>query len=320
MSSPKKLDVYAIGELNADLVLAGLNAVPPLGQEYLCQTSALLLGSSTAICACVLASLGLKTGFVGALGRDAFGAVCQDTLERYGVDMTYVRRDAALRTGLTVCLSVGGDRAMVTHLGDTINCLTAADIPAAVSETARHVHLGSFFLNQKLVAGLPVRLKKLRAKGLTVSLDAGFQETADWDGGLFRVLPFVDLFFPNQLEVCCIGGARDVLLAARRVHAKMQGGTLVVKLGADGALVLGKDGSVLRREAYPAAVVDTTGAGDSFNAGFLYAWLDGKPLADCLCYGNAAGAVSVGRMGGTSRCPAPDEVARCVRLGRADAV
>jgi sugar/nucleoside kinase (ribokinase family) len=316
MGAARKLDVYAIGELNADLVLTGLNAIPPPGREYLCQDSALLLGSSTAICACVMSSLGLKTGFVGALGLDAFGDVCHAALGRYGVDTAHVRRDAALRTGLTVCLSVGGDRAMVTHLGDTIDCVAAEDIPSAVPEEARHVHIGSFFLNRKLAAGLPAWLKLAKAKGMTVSLDAGFQETQDWDGGLSEVLPLVDVFFPNQEEARGIGRSNDTLEAAHRVRAMMRGGALVVKLSADGVLAITGDGE-RRRGAYPAAVVDTTGAGDSFNAGFLYAWLAGRPLDDCLCYGNAAGAVSVGRMGGTSRCPTLGEVERCIRLGRA---
>ncbi|MDR1440220.1 MAG: carbohydrate kinase family protein [Clostridiales bacterium] len=315
----KRLDVCAIGELNADLVMAGLNAIPQLGQEYLCRESALLLGGSTANCACAMASLGLKTGFVGALGEDAFGLACFATLERYGVDTAYIRRGAALRTGLTVCLSVGGDRAMATYLGDSIDSVAAEDIPDSVLDEARHVHIGSFFLSRKLAPGLPAWLRRAKAKGLTVSLDAGFQEEQDWDGGLSDVLPHVDLFFPNMEEARGIGGTGDIEEAAGRVHSMMGGGTLIVKLGADGALAVAEGGERLRQNAYGASVVDTTGAGDSFNAGFLYAWLGGRPLAECLCFGNAAGAISVGRMGGTSGCPTLGEVERCIRLGRAEA-
>lgn len=317
MSTTKKLDVYAVGELNVDLIMAGLSQAPVVGREILCQNTATLLGSSTAICACVMSSLGLKTGFVGHLGCDAWGDVADQTLRRHGIDTTYVLRRPEARTGLTVCMSVGNDRAMVTYMGDTIDCLTIQDLPASIPFESRHIHIGSFFLNEKLTVGLPAYLKTLKEAGLTISLDAGWQETQQWDNGLADVLPFVDVFFPNHEEVCGIAGTSDVQAAAEKVHAMMRGGVLVVKCGPKGALVRGS-AEVLSREPYDAPVVDTTGAGDSFNAGFLYAWLDGKSLSDCLDYGNASGSVSVGRMGGTADCPTLEDVQRCIRNGRVD--
>ncbi len=313
----KRLDVYAVGELNVDVVMAGLASAPVVGREILCRDTATLLGSSTAICACVMASLGLRTGFVGKLGGDTWGDVAYNTLQRYGVDTGHVQRLEKAKTGMTVCLSVGKDRAMVTHLGDTIDCLTTGELPDALLSDARHLHIGSFFLNEKLAAGLPDYLKKVKEAGLTVSLDAGWQESQQWDNGLADVLPFVDVFFPNHEEVCGIGGVSDVFEAADRVYAMMKGGLLVVKRGPQGGLLVNEAGRTVR-ETYEAPVVDTTGAGDSFNAGFLYAWLHGMPLSDCLDYGNACGSVSVGRMGGTADCPTLADVEACIRLGRVE--
>lgn len=305
----------AIGELNADLILQGLATVPVLGREILCENSDLQLGSSTAICACVMASLGLDTGFVGHLGTDTWGSVCETYLNRYGVDTSHVLRDESLRTGLTVSLSCGHDRALVTHQGDTIDCLTADKLPAQPWDEFRHIHIGAFFLQTKLAAGLPAFLTEAKSHGMTLSLDAGWQESQDWDNGLSKVLPYIDVFFPNESEACGIGGSDDVRQAARRVHAMMEDGTIVVKRGSQGALAVCGD-EIIEQGAYETTVIDTTGAGDSFNAGFLYAYLHNKGLAECLNYGNAAGAVSVTRMGGTSQCPTLPEVEQCIRLGR----
>jgi len=315
MNAMMKKDVLAIGELNVDLILQGLSTVPVLGREILCENSDLQLGSSTAICACVMASLGLDTGFVGHLGMDTWGDVCETYLNRYGVDMSHVLRKEDLQTGLTVSLSCGHDRALVTHLGDTIDCLTADKLPARPWEEARHIHIGAFFLQTKLAAGLPAFVAAAKAHGMTLSLDAGWQESQDWDNGLSKVLPYIDVFFPNESEVCGIGGSDDVRQAARRVRAMMEDGMLVVKRGPQGALAVCGD-EIVEQSAYETIVIDTSGAGDSFNAGFLYAYLHKKDLIECLNYGNAAGAVSVTRIGGTSQCPTLPEVEQCIRHGR----
>ncbi|QOX65127.1 carbohydrate kinase family protein [Anoxybacterium hadale] len=309
-----KKDVLAIGELNADLILQGLATVPLLGREILCKNSDLQLGSSTAICACVMASLGLKTGFVGHLGTDTWGKVCETYLHRYGVDTAHVLQEESLQTGLTVSLSCGHDRALVTHQGDTIDCLTADKLPPQPWLEARHIHIGAFFLQTKLAAGLPAFLEKAKAHGMTLSLDAGWQESQTWDNGLSQVLPYIDVFFPNESETCGIGGSDDVRQAALRVHSMMKNGTLVVKRGPQGALAIRGD-ETIEQGAYKTKVIDTTGAGDSFNAGFLYAYLNNMDLARCLNYGNAAGAVSVTKMGGTSQCPTLHEVENCIRHG-----
>lgn len=308
-STVKKMlpyDVLAIGEINADLVMEGLASVPETGKELMCRGSKLMLGSSTAICACVMASLGLRTGFLGKLGTDPFGVVCENYMRRYGIDMKYVIKDDSIRTGLTVSLSCGSDRALVTDCADTVDCLREEDLPEKPWEEARHIHIGSYFLQPRFAALLPPFLKKVKAHGMTVSLDAGWQEEQNWDNGLKDTLPYVDIFFPNESEVCGIGRSSNVEEAAERVHAMMNGGLLVVKCGADGAMAVTKD-SVLRCPGFSSEVVDTTGAGDSFNAGFLYAWLNGKELETCLRYGNAVGAESVRHSGGTEHCPTLEE-------------
>ena len=309
-----KNDVLAIGELNADLILQGLSSPPILGRELMCQSSSLQLGSSTAICACVMSSLGLNVSFVGQLGADTWGDVCAAYLRQYGVDLSYIARSKHWQTGLTVSLSCKHDRALVTYPGDTIDCLTVDKLPVQPWEIARHIHIGSFFLQPKLAEGLPPFLSAAKSHGMTISLDAGWQESQDWDGGLSKVLPYIDLFFPNESETCGIGGSDNVYQAAQNVYAMMNHGILVVKCGAQGSFAV-YNGTTSHFNAYKTTVVDTTGAGDSFNAGFIYAYLNGMDLSECLQYGNASGAVSTTQVGGTSRCPTLSEVKQCIRQG-----
>lgn len=309
-----KKDVYAIGELNADLILQGLKDLPVLGQEILCENADLQLGSSTAICACAMASLGLETGFVGRLGTDTWGNVCLEYLNLYRVDTTYVSIEKELKTGLTVSLSCLRDRALVTYPGDTIDCLAVDGLPECLWEKARHIHIGSYFLQTNLTSGLPDFLKEAKYNGMTISLDAGWQESQSWDNGILKVLPYIDVFLPNESEACGIGGSDNVAEAASHILSLMDRGTLVVKQGAKGAAAYHGDKTFFH-PAYRSAVLDTTGAGDSFNAGFIYAYLNGKDTNECLKYGNAAGAVSTTRLGGTSQCPTLSEVEQCIRHG-----
>jgi sugar/nucleoside kinase (ribokinase family) len=125
-----------------------------------------------------------------------------------------------------------------------------------------------------------------------------------WDGGVDRMLATSDIFFPNAAEARAIARIDDVeeaalALAARGAIGRQDGGPIVaVKLGAAGALACRADGPIVRVPAFPAEPVDTTGAGDSFDAGFLRAWLDGRDLEECLALGAVCGALSTRQVGG----------------------
>ena len=198
---------------------------------------------------------------------------------------------------------------MVTYFGDTIDSLEACEVPLEKIR-ARHIHVGSFFLQTHLQPGLTELFRQARALGMTTSLDAGWDEHGRWKRALGDVLSQTDYFFPNEREAACIAGTEDMEDAARRIAA--MGCTTVVKMGARGSIACDRQGKLHRAKAFRVQPVDTTGAGDSFNAGFLVAALAGKTLEECLEYGNAVGAVSVCYEGGTSHCPRPDEVERLI--------
>ena len=285
--------ILVAGEINADLVLSGVSPFPALGREVLVSESELVLGSASAICASGLARLGNRVVFSGKVGDDLFGRFCLDEMSRSGIGLDPVIIDEGTTTGITVSISSGRDRALVTCLG-AIAAFAAEDVSDAAFDGASHLHVAGFFLQTRLRAGLPELFRRARRRGLTTSLDCGHDPAGEWRGGLEEALEETDLFFPNQEEIRAISGREDLEDALRSFGATR----VVAKLGPAGAAVL-DGGSMVRVEAPDVDVVDTTGAGDSFDAGFLHAWLRGRPLEECLRYGVTAGSLSTRALGGT---------------------
>lgn len=301
MSSPR---ILVVGEINADLVLQGFSTFPAVGQEVMARASKLVPGSASAICACGLARLGNAVTFLGKAGDDFLGRFCIDEMARAGIDVGRISAVPGASTGITVSLSSGGDRALVTCLGVTAT-ISADDVDDEVLESADHLHVSSFFLQRGLRPGLPRLLGRARSRGLTTSLDPGHDPAEGWDGGLREALAEVDVFFPNEAELRTITGDEDVEEALASLGAL----TVAAKLGSRGAAGW-HERSLVRVPAPSVEAVDTTGAGDSFDAGFLHAWLRKKPFETCLRYGVAAGALSTRALGGTSAQPGLAELER----------
>jgi sugar/nucleoside kinase (ribokinase family) len=296
--------ILVAGEINADLVLRNVSPFPALGREVLVEESDLVLGSASAICASGLARLGNRVVFAGKVGDDLFGRFCLEDMSRSGIDLGHVIVDRELKTGITVSISSGADRALVSCLG-AIAELTAEDVPDAAFEGASHLHVAGYFLQTRLRPGLPALFRRARVHGLTTSLDCGHDPEGTWKGGLEEALQEADLFFPNREELRAISGRED-LEGALGSFGSVR---VIAKLGASGAASL-EGGTVVRVPAPEVEVVDTTGAGDSFDAGFLHAWLRGRPLEECLRYGVAAGSLSTRALGGTRAQPTLDELER----------
>jgi len=283
----RELDLLALGEVNVDLILAGLPRIPDWGTEVLARSMDLRLGGSTANFACVGSALGLRVALVSWVGEDDFGSFLRGELERMSVATEHVRRAPDCPTGLTVALSGAADRAFVTALG-TIDCLRGDHVPDDLLASARHLHVGSYFLQSRLRPDVPALFARAHALGLSTSLDAGYDPSEQWDGGLRPALAETDVFLPNEDEATAITGRGDPEEAAAHLAAVCP--LVVVKLGPEGACA--HDGRDLHRQAgHKVRVVDTTACGDAFNAGFLHARLRGADLDDCLRSGNACGAL-----------------------------
>lgn len=298
------MNILVAGELNPDLILRDYQMFPQPGKEVLVKDLQLTLGSSTAICAVGLARLGNSVTFAANVGADIYGDYCVATLEREGIDVSLVNHRADLKTGITVSITSRQDRALVTYLG-AIASLRAGDLPENVFSGFEHFHVSAYFLQDGLRSGLRDLFAAAKRRGLTTSLDPGYDPSEGWSRDLIGTLTEVDVFLPNEVEIQGITGRSDIQDGLRALD---NGQTLVVgKLGSKGCITC-YQGSLIRVPAFSIEVVDTTGAGDSFNAGFLHAWLRRLPLEACLRLGAACGALSTRGLGGTATQPSLKEV------------
>ena len=298
----KPYDILVAGEINPDLILTG-DVVPEFGQvEKLVDSASLTIGSSSAIFACGAARLGLKVAFIGVCGDDMFGRFMCEEMQKRGVDISHVivRRDG--QTGLSVILNRGADRAILTNPG-LIAALRASDIPDALLQNARHLHTASYFLQTSLQPDLPDLFRRARAFGLTTSLDTNYDPTESWTG-FDELLAVTNVFLPNEKELLSLSRESDVQVAAESLGRKVE--TLGIKLGSEGALGV-RDSEEARVASIPVDVVDTVGAGDSFDAGFLYGYLHEWPLESTLRLGGICGGLSTQRAGGTDGQPTLEE-------------
>lgn len=296
--------VLVAGEMNVDLVFRDCQSYPVPGHEVLAEDARMVPGSSSMICAMGLARLGNPVAFAGKVGADGWGGFCVSALQDAGIDVGAVRRDAKLRTGITASFSTRSDRALVTFVG-AIGALRADDIGDALLAGADHLHVSSYYLQSALRPDIKSLFARARALGLTTSLDPGFDPEQRWGNEWPCLLAEVDLFLPNDVEFAGISGCDSLLDGLRALD---NGRTCtVVKRGRQGCVALDRDGSLLESPAFALDAVDSTGAGDSFDAGFLHAWLDGYPLVEAMRWGNACGVLSTRGLGGTAQQADADE-------------
>jgi sugar/nucleoside kinase (ribokinase family) len=304
-----KFDIAAIGELNVDVILNGIESEPEIGKEKFASDMVLTLGSSTAIFAANAASLGSKVCFVGMIGEDIFGNLVSDSLNARGVDTSYLIRNPKTATGATICMSYGEDRANLTYQG-AMDVMGYDDIDLSVFENTKHIHLSSLFMQTALLRDIDKVLAKAAENGVTVSLDTQWDPVEKWEMDWKKVLPYVTIFLPNEKELMALTGTKDVEEAIAAVLPYI-GNAMVVKMGSKGSLLVKKDGSrnfmasFLNKE-----VVDAIGAGDSFNSGFISAFVAGHPLEDCQRNGNLTGAVNTTAAGGTGAFTSREAVAK----------
>jgi sugar/nucleoside kinase (ribokinase family) len=292
-----RFDVTIAGELNLDLILYGLPETLPPERELLATEAILTLGSSSAIVAHNLASLGCKVGFSSCVGADDFGEIALDRLRAAGVEVsTVLQLGGETKTGLTVILPRGKWRNILTYLG-AISALKPEHLDMEYLASSRHFHLSSYFLQRGLLAHVPELLRELKSAGLTLSLDTNDDPDGRWDSGLDTVLPLVDVVLPNEREAMKITGCADLESALTRLTGLVP--LVVVKMGAQGAMACRGEERLQSPALKLDEVVDTVGAGDSFDAGFLSEFVRGAGLEACLHKGNLAGALSTTRSGGT---------------------
>ena len=291
----KRFDITIAGETNLDLILYGLPEQMSVERELLGTGFKVTLGGSSSILAHNLAILGSHVGFISQVGRDEMGDIALARLQESGVDLSQVSCIDRVGTGVTLLLPHGQRRHILTYLGAMAE-MTVADLDMAYLTSARHFHLSSLFLQTGLHVGLPELFDYLRATGMTISLDTNDDPSDAWNGVLDQLLDKIDLLLPNEGEMMRI--ARKPTLEQSLDFLSSRIPLIVVKCGSRWAVVQrgNKRDWVSPLQVKP---IDTIGAGDSFNAGFLNFYLRGEDPLRAAAMGNVAGALSTLRPGGT---------------------
>jgi sugar/nucleoside kinase (ribokinase family) len=303
------VSLAVVGNVNVDLLTWPVSVVPPPGTERPIDRIDLRVGGAAAVTGAALARLGTDPIIVGCVGRDVFGRFALEELHRYGVDTRHVRELEGRATGASIAFEAPGrDRSFLIALG-SLAAFDASMIPDEAF-AASHVLLCGYF-NLPAIRGRAARdvLREIRSRGGTSLLDTGW----DHDGWQDRtrteiaaLLPLVDVFVPNEAEVQRVAGEGDPIAAAGAL-ARRSGGWTLVKLGSEGAVAVSADGRSRRVTAPGVDVVDTTGAGDAFNAGLMRALAEGADPAEALDEAVAVASTVVSRSS-DDRYPPPEEI------------
>ena len=300
----KKFDIAVIGELNVDLIFQDISTFPQIGKEVIAKNMTQTLGSASAILASNIAKLGLHVAFLGKLGCDSYGDLVLSELNDKGVDCSGIVMNRNSRTGITVSMTFPEDYSMITYPG-VMEDFCLDDVDFDFISKARHMHFSSFYLQPGIRPDCARLFQKVKEMGLTTSFDPGWDPEEKWDPDIFSLLDHVDIFLPNEIEALNITHTQSVNEAFEKLG--QHSSTIVIKQGSKGA-ILQSNHTILKAKAFRVEPVDTTGAGDSFNAGFLSQWLQRKNLKECLRTGNACGALAITRLGGSTASPTKKEL------------
>lgn len=290
-------DVLVVGELNVDIILDKIDGFPEVGKEKLSENLNVTLGSSSAIFASNLSTLGANVAMLGKTGKDNFAQLIKKYLAKRGVNTDLVLSSKKLSTGATIVLNYEMDRAMVTYPG-AMEHLSADEVSNEILSQAKHLHVSSVFLQPALKKGLIPLFQRAKNLGLTTSLDPQWDPAEKWDLNLKELLPFVDIFLPNRKELAFLTDCETIEQGINKL--KGFGNILAIKDGENGA-VLYHQGKITKKAAFlNQKVEDCIGAGDSFDAGFISCFIKGKSPEICLEFANLTGAVNTTKPGGTT--------------------
>lgn len=310
--SEKKWDVYVYGDVNADIIITGVEKFPAPGQEDLVPSMETYVGGGAALFTLGLGRLGLHPVFQGAVGDDCYGHMIRETFEQAGVDTELLVTRKGERTGISLSFTNEHDRSFLTYRGTNRDIsMDRAEVEKAGQ--ARHIHVTGYEGEDSHESYARLLRRVKTETEATVSFDVGWDPSGNWSSRIYELFPWIDVLFMNETEAEHYGRTDSAEEAA--LHFAERCGAAVVKLGKKGALAV-KEGVVHRRASYEVQAVDTTGAGDSFNAGFIYGFLKGEDMGACLQYGNACGACSVSAHGGNTGFPEEKEMLRFIEKNR----
>lgn len=305
MNSAKRYACLTVGDVFLDIVMSGFDAWPKPGEEVFAQSMRREIGGGAAITACGLAKLGARTSILAAINEQD-GMWLISRLKERGVHTKFIERhlNPFEATGLTVAVSTREDRTFFTYAGvnQFLKKLLHDPRIQARLASALHIHF-ALPIDPTL---LSILADELHDASCRISVDVGWQKAWLEDERSVEALSKVDLFLPNEREAERMTGQSDPEAMLQSLSA-MGLSCVALKLGARGAMLLWDD-EIIECPPHPVAPVDATGAGDCFDAGFIYGLLQGESPERCLRMANLCGALSTESLGGIASFPERDTV------------
>jgi sugar/nucleoside kinase (ribokinase family) len=296
----KPYRVVCLGNVLVDILVKPVQKLPPVGGLLPVDRVEMALGGCASNTALALSRLGVPTSLWGKLGRDFFSEFALKELVKGKVEVSGLSIDPQCSTSATVVLVDPKAQRSFLHSVAANDHIYRRDIQTSKLSRFSHLHIGGYFLFPAL-DGRPMAdiLRIAQQKGLTTSMDTAWDLKNRWMKVLKPCLPYLDHFMPSEREVKQLLG-HNRAVAAAQAFIQMGAKTVILKLGEKGCYFLDRHGNEFKVPAFKAKVVDTTGAGDSFCAGFIKGLSLGWDVESCLKLGNAAGACAVEALGATA--------------------
>ncbi|MCC7361433.1 MAG: carbohydrate kinase family protein [Anaerolineales bacterium] len=292
-------EVVSVGILVADVFVPPLPRLPAPGELQLVDDMLLAAGGCAANTAMDLAKLGVRTAVAGKVGSDFFAGFVRQDLEAHGVDVSGLSVSATAPTSRTVILPVVGDDRRYIHAVGANAHLRVEDVSRAQVAGAKILHVGGYLLFPGFEPQALAELFQFaRARGLRTLLDVAGPKPEHGLDVLRPVLPYTDVFLPNQDEAAVLTGEPDASRQAE-IFAGLGAHTTVITRGGDGLLVRTPEGA-FTAPALPFEFVDGSGAGDAFDAGYIVGLLEGWGLERTLAFASAIGGSACTRLGTTA--------------------
>lgn len=304
--------VLCIGSVTTDVIIKPVDHLPNPGELQYIDSSAMFVGGCASNASMDLAILGVPVSLCCKLGNDLFGRFVYETCEKTGVDVSSVIFDESVQTTTSiVCVGSGGERSFLYNGGST-SALTVEEIPDRAVQEADIVFIAGALLNHKLDGEPASRLfKKAQAMGKFTVMDTAFDPTGRWMSGIEAALPYLDLFMPSIEEAEKLAGIEGDFDAIADVFFAKGVKNVIIKAGKKGAYIReGGKAGYFAPTYLSVKPTDTTGAGDSFCAGFLAGIAQGFDFAKSAKLGNAVGTHCVMELGASTGIKPLAEIVR----------
>ncbi|HEY6271131.1 MAG TPA: sugar kinase [Terriglobales bacterium] len=294
------MDAVCLGILVADFFASPIPRLPEAGQLALVDRYLISAGGCAVNTAACLQRLGRTVGVIGKTGQDFLGDFVVTDLARLGIDTSAVRRSAAHPTSNTYILNVNGQDRRYLHCIGANSDFSLQDVDLSTLSGVRALYVGGYMVMPGWRPDdLATLFREAKRRGLMTVLDIAIGAgTPPSLASVEPVLPYTDLFLPNDDEAQMLTGRDDASSQAEVLAGLNPRCTIAITLGRRGALVRSKDG-VFRAGTYAVESIDESGAGDAFAAGFITGLLENWPLEQTLRFASATGASCTRALGCT---------------------